>query len=127
MRLVVERFKVNLLGVSMGGMIGLADFVRFYKKKGDCVAVSVVFSGESFIMKDATVYYACPDGSGTELCSLDKPTVADKLLVFRDDTLNEEGQVARLAHAEVARVYGKKYVVKEHPDERDVAECRVIV
>ena len=100
MRLVVERFKVNLLGVSMGGMIGLADFVRFYKKKGDCVA---------------------------ELCSLDKPTVADKLLVFRDDTLNEEGQVARLAHAEVARVYGKKYVVKEHPDEWDVAECRVIV
>lgn len=127
MKLVVETYKVSLLGIATSGAVSIADFVRFYKKKDNCVAVAVIFSGPSFVLKDATVYYACPDGSGTELCSLDKPTVADKLLVFRDDTLNEEGQVARLALAEIARIYGKKYVIKERPDEADVAGCKVIV
>ncbi len=127
MKLVVANFKVSLFGVGTPGSVSISDFVRFYKKKDGCVAVAVIFSGNSFVVKDATVYYVCPDSSGTEICSIDKPTVADKLLVFRDDSLNEELQVARLALAEVARVYGRKAIVKEKPDEIDIADCRVIL
>ncbi len=127
MKLVVERYKVNLLGFPVSGFVSIDDFVRFYKRKDGCVAVAVVFEGTSLVLKDAVVYYACPDGRGSEVCSLDKPMAADKLLAFRDDTLGAADHVAKLASAEVARVNGKKYVVKEVPDESDVAECRAIV